>query len=214
LSETDLSQTDAPDTLPLFPLSTVLFPGGLLPLQVFETRYIDMVGRCMREGAPFGVVLLVEGREARREVDDPAPRFAAIGTRAHIVDFTQLQNGLLGITAQGGSRFRVLSASPRDDHLLVGRVETLPEAPSCSVPEEYGALVDILRQLLAHPEVNRLGIEVDLDDARAVVGRLAELLPLSPPLKQTLLELDDTVLALAELERAVHAMQAESSREA
>lgn len=207
-----MSATDAPETLPLFPLSTVLFPSGLLPLQIFETRYIDMVGRCMREGTPFGVVLLLEGREARRDAEDPAPRFAAIGTRAHIVDFTQLPNNLLGITAQGGSRFRVHAASPQEDHLLVGRIETLPEAPKCSVPEEFASLVDILRQLLAHPEVNRLGIEVDYGDARSVVGRLAELLPLSPPLRQSLLELDDPILALAELERAVHAMQAENAR--
>jgi len=200
------------EVLPLFPLSTVLFPGGLLPLQIFETRYTDMVGRCMREGTPFGVVLLVEGREARRDVDDPSPRFAAIGTRAHIVDFTQLQNGLLGITAQGGSRFKVSSASPQADHLLIGRVETLPEVPKAPVPEEFAGLVDILRQLLAHPEVNRLGIEVDFGDARSVGGRLADLLPLSPSLKQALLELDDPEMLLVELERAVHAMQAEADR--
>ena len=211
-----MSEHDAPEqgeTLPLFPLSTVLFPGGLLPLQIFETRYTDMVGRCMREGSPFGVVLLVEGREARRDAEEPAPRFAAIGTRAHIIDFTQLPNGLLGITAQGGSRFRVQSAAPQHDHLLIGRVETLPEPPNCAVPEEFASLVDILRQLLAHPEVNRLGIEVDFGDARSVAARLAELLPLSPTLKQALLELEDPILALAELERAVHAMQEESRRE-
>ena len=200
------------EVLPLFPLSTVLFPGGLLPLQIFETRYIDMIGRCMREGVPFGVVLLVEGREARRDARDPSPRFAAIGTRAHIIDFTQLQNGLLGITAQGGSRFKVSSASPQADHLLVGHVETLPDLPHISVPEEFSGLVEILRQLLAHPEVNRLGIEVDFDDARSVGGRLADLLPLSPSLKQALLELDDPEMLLVELERAVHAMQAEADR--
>lgn len=200
------------EILPLFPLSTVLFPGGLLPLQIFETRYIDMVGRCMREGTPFGVVLLVEGREARRDAGDPSPRFAAIGTRAHIIDFTQLQNGLLGITAQGGSRFKVNSASPQDDHLLVGRVETLPEVPKATVPDEFAGLVDILRQLLAHPEVNRLGIEVDFGDARSVGGRLADLLPLSPSLKQALLELDDPEMLLVEIERAVHAMQEEADR--
>lgn len=200
------------EVLPLFPLSTVLFPGGLLPLQIFETRYTDMIGRCMREGTPFGVVLLVEGREARRDAGDPSPRFAAIGTRAHIVDFTQLQNGLLGITAQGGSRFKVSSASPQADHLLVGHVETLPDLPHTSVPEEFSGLVEILRQLLAHPEVNRLGIEVDFDDARSVGGRLADLLPLSPSLKQALLELDDPEMLLVELERAVHAMQAEADR--
>lgn len=200
------------EVLPLFPLSTVLFPGGLLPLQIFETRYIDMIGRCMREGVPFGVVLLVEGREARRDAGDPSPRFAAIGTRAHIIDFTQLQNGLLGITAQGGSRFKVSSASPQADHLLVGHVETLPDLPHISVPEEFSGLVEILRQLLAHPEVNRLGIEVDFDDARSVGGRLADLLPLSPSLKQALLELDDPEMLLVELERAVHAMQAEADR--
>ena len=200
-------ETEQLTDLPLFPLSTVLFPGGVLPLQIFETRYVDMVRRCMRDGVPFGVVLLVEGREARRETDEAAPSFAAVGTLAHIVDFTQLPNGLLGITSQGGRRFRVDGAREQDDHLLVADVTLLEELPHASVPKEYAGLVDILEQLLAHPEVNRLGIQVDRDDARAVSGRLAELLPLSANRKQTLLELSDPLVALAELERSVQAMQ-------
>lgn len=195
--------------LPLFPLGTVLFPGGTLPLQIFEPRYLDLVKRCMREDAPFGVVLLREGAEAGRA--DAPPAIAPVGTEARIVDFTQLSNGLLGITSRGGPRFRVRRHRVADDGLIIGEVETLPEPAPLAVPEEYGALLEILRQLLEHPVVNRLGVEVDWDDARSVAGRLADLLPITPGLKQALLELDDPLMRLVELERVVQAMQEEEA---
>ena len=89
-------------TIPLFPLNTVLFPGGPLKLRIFEPRYVDMIGRCMREDTGFGVALIIEGVEA----GGPA-RTANVGTLARIVDFEQLKDGLLGITAHGGERFRI-----------------------------------------------------------------------------------------------------------
>lgn len=193
--------------LPLFPLGTVLFPGGTLPLQIFETRYVDLVKRCMRDGSPFGVVLILDGREARRDQGDQPPQIATVGTCARIVDFTELPNGLLGITARGEHRFRVLGAEEQHDHLLLGQVVELDDPPYAQVPAESEALVDILRQLLEHPEVNRLGIEADFEDARSVAGRLADLLPVDPRFKQNLLEQDDPLVCLAELERLVHAMQ-------
>lgn len=200
---------DAGAELPLFPLGTVLFPGGLMPLQIFETRYLDLVKRCMREERPFGVVLIREGSEASGSDDFP-PKIAGVGTRARIVDFTQLANGMLGITARGEDRFRLDSSRVQDDRLLVGEVTPLAEPEAVEVPDEYASLLEILQQLLEHPAVNRLGLEVDWEDARSVSGRLADLLPVSATLKQSLLELDDPILRLAELERVVHAMQEEA----
>lgn len=204
----------AADDVPLFPLGTVLFPDGLLPLQIFETRYIDMIRRCMRDSAPFGVVLIQDGRESRRSAGDQAPRIAEIGTLARIIDFTQLDNGLLGITARGERRFRVRATREQDDRLLIGTLDLLdepdPEEAPVPVPDEYATLIEILQQLVEHPAVNRLGITVEWEDARSVSGRLADLLPVSPQLKQGLLEVDDPIVRLAELERIVHAMQQEA----
>lgn len=198
------------DDVPLFPLGTVLFPDGLLPLQIFETRYLDMVRGCMRDGAPFGVVHIQEGRESRRAATDEAPRIASVGTLARIIDFTQLENGLLGITARGERRFRVRDSREQDDRLLLGSLQLLDEPDALPVPDEYATLIEILQQLVEHPAVNRLGISVDWDDARSVAGRLADLLPVSSQLKQGLLEVDDPLVRLAELERIVHAMQQEA----
>ncbi|MEE4361855.1 MAG: LON peptidase substrate-binding domain-containing protein [Pseudomonadales bacterium] len=208
--------TDSPaaaepeETFPLFPLGTVLFPGGLLPLQIFEPRYLDMVKRCMRDSSPFGIVFIREGREARQDGTETAPVIARVGTRARIVDFNQLPNGLLGIMVRGECRFRVLRTEEQRDRLLLGTVRSVPDLPRLPVPEEYDALVEILRQLLEHPSVNRLGIEVDWNDAASVAGRLTDLLPMIPGLKQALLEQDDPIVQLAELERIVHAMQEEA----
>lgn len=198
-------------TLPLFPLGTVLFPGGLLPLQIFETRYVDMVRRCMREGSPFGVVLILDGHEARKEAREGPPSIADIGTRARIVDFTELPNGLLGITARGEGRFRVLGTEEQADHLLLGQVVDLPDLPAADMPAESFALVEILKQLLEHPAVNQLGLEADLDDVGSVVGRLVDLLPVDPRFKQGLLEQQDPMICLAELERLIQTMQERAS---
>ena len=104
--------------LPLFPLNTVLFPDGLLPLRIFETRYVDMVGWCMREGSPFGVVPIRSGPEVGGVVEA-----AELGTSARIVDFSKLPDGLLGITCKGERKFRVLKLWQRPDGLNVGEVE-------------------------------------------------------------------------------------------
>ncbi len=206
-----IAGTDPAVTLPLFPLGTVLFPGGLLPLQIFETRYVDMVRRCMREGSPFGVVLILDGHEARQQVREGPPNIADIGTLARIVDFTELPNGLLGITARGEGRFRVLGTEEQADHLLLGRVVDLPAMPEAQMPAESFALVEILKQLLEHPAVNQLGLEADLEDVGSVVGRLADLLPVDPRFKQGLLEQQDPMICLAELERLIQTMQEQAS---
>ncbi len=183
--------SEAARELPLFPLGTVLFPGGPLPLRIFETRYVDLVRRCLREQASFGVVLIAEGREA----GGPA-RFVEVGTQAAIVDFDRLQDGLLGIRCHGGERFRVLETWRAADGLNLGRVQPLAPQPAVPVPAKFAHLVDVLRTVL--PELGELYASVPrhFEDAAWVGHRLAEVLPLAMPDKQALLELDDPVARL------------------
>ena len=112
-------------TLPLFPLSAVLFPGCMLDLQIFEARYLDMISRCMKQEQGFGVVCILDGAE----VGEAAAQFSAIGCEALIRDFQQLPNGLLGIRVEGGRRFRVQRARVLPDQLTLAEVEWLDEQP-------------------------------------------------------------------------------------
>ena len=122
--------------IPLFPLHTVLFPGGPLPLRIFETRYTDMVRRCMREQTPFGVVLIQEGDEAGEVATT-----ATVGCSARIVDFHTLQDGLLGIACVGERKFRVQRVWRANDGLNMGEVEWLPpEAAAAAARADYARL--------------------------------------------------------------------------
>lgn len=189
--------------LPLFPLHPVLFPGGKLPLQIFEPRYMDMVVRCMRDDEVFGVVLIRKGADARLSAAAEQPRIFDVGTEAHIVDFNQLSNGRLGIVVRGGRKFRIRSVREQDDHLLLARVEYLPEEPALGVGEEHRELVEILQELLKHPMIEKLGLDIEFADARSVGWRLAELLPIEPEIKQSLLKLQFPRERLQELTRLV-----------
>lgn len=189
--------------IPLFPLHPVLFPGGRLPLQIFEPRYLDMVVRCMRDAAPFGVVLIRRGADARLTPDATQPEIFDVGTEAEVVDFNQLSNGRLGIVVRGGRKFRVRRVREQDDHLLIGEVEILPDEPAVPVGAEHRELVDILRDLIQHPLIQKLGLEIAFDDARSVGWRLAELLPIEPEIKQSLLKLQWPRERLQELARLV-----------
>ena len=195
--------------IPLFPLNTVLFIDGQLPLRIFEPRYIDMVGRCMREQAGFGVVLIRAGQEARLQADAQQPSFCPVGTYAEITDFNQLPNGLLGIVSTGKRQFQVLSVRERADHLLRADVEFLPEEPEAPLPEEYRPLGDLLHRLLEHPVARQKYAEVpvDLSDARSVSWRLAELLPVEAEVKQALLVMASAQERLAALNRIVEQLQ-------
>lgn len=172
--------------IPLFPLNTVLFPGGPLPLRIFEPRYLDMVRHCMREGSAFGVVLIRAGGEV-----GAVARTADVGTSARIVDFSSLPDGLLGISCLGERRFRVLRRWRQDDGLNVGEVEWLADPAPTALPGETSFLSDLLRRVL--PELGEMYAHVPrrLDDAGWVGARLVEILPLSLGDKQLLLELDD-----------------------
>jgi Lon protease-like protein len=174
-------------TLPLFPLGTVLFPAGPLALRIFEPRYVDMIGRCMREGSGFAVVLLIEGVEA----GGGTLTTATIGTEARIVDFDRLEDGLLGLTCVGVGRLRIERAWREDDGLNVGEVVDLDADRPQPVPEDCAHLPAALRRL--YPDLGPLYEHVppSWDDAAWLGNRLAELAPLEPALKQGLLEMTD-----------------------
>ena len=173
--------------VPLFPLNTVLFPGGPLPLRIFEARYLDMIGRCMKDDSPFGVVLIRAGGETGpAEIHD-------IGTLARIVDWYQGSDGLLGVTARGEQRFRVLSSHRERDGLNVGEVEILPAESEVPLPDEYRPMATILSGVL--DDLGRLYEDLDrrLDDAGWVTNRFVEILPIDLAEKQLCLEQSDPV---------------------
>lgn len=170
--------------IPLFPLNTVLFPGGPLRLRIFEPRYVDMVGRCMREQQGFGVVLIREGGET-----GPA-EFQEIGTLARIVDFNRLPEGLLGLETIGGERFRVRAHRRQSDGLDVGEVEWLGLDPPSELPDEYAHLAPLLEGLLSQLDDAYRHVERSPRDAAWVGYRLAEVLPLTAASRQFCLELE------------------------
>ena len=181
------------DTTPLFPLKTVLFPGGVLPLRIFEPRYVDMIGRCMKEPQKFGVLLIVEGSET-----GPA-RTAGIGTLAEIVDWHQEADGLLGIVAAGRERFRLERSSRRPDGLYVGRIETFPAEEPQPLPARHRYLAKLLRQVLPRLGPYAGHLDEDYADASWVSYRLAEVLPLTLEARQECLEMDDPLARLDRL---------------
>jgi len=181
--------------MPLFPLGSVLFPGGRLHLRIFEPRYLDMVRECTRYGTGFGVCLILEGTE----VGDPATP-AAVGTMARITDFHRGEDGLLGIVAEGGARFRVARSRARADGLLRGDVELWPDEAELPVPVEFALLQSILERLVEVMAPHWQNVpRSSYDDASWVGLRLAELLPLDVRERQHMLELTDPVQRLAEL---------------
>lgn len=186
--------TDTPGTsteeLALFPLNTVLFPGGPLPLRIFEPRYVDMVRACLREERGFGVVLIRGGSEI-----GPA-QFEAIGTLARIVDFHALADGLLGLTTLGERRFRVRTHQCRRDGLHVGQVQWLEIESPQPLPAEYQHLPAILETLLREAPELYAHLERRPDDVSWVSCRLAELLPLTLSSRQFCLELQDPLQRL------------------
>jgi len=178
------------NSIALFPLNIVLFPDGPLPLRIFETRYVDMVRRCMRETQAFGVVLIREGSEV-----GPAETFD-VGTLAKIVDFHQLSDGLLGLSCVGQQRFRIRSRARQTDGLNLAEVDGLTPEPTVAVPARHTRLAELLKSVL--PQLGEVyeGFDMRLDDAAWVGHRLAEILPIPLTDKQMCLELDDPIRRL------------------
>ncbi len=173
--------------LALFPLHMVLFPGGLLPLRIFETRYVDMVRTCMRTSANFGVVLIRAGNEV-----GPAQVFE-VGTAASIVDFNQLADGFLGISCLGTQRFRIKTGSVQADGLNLASVEWLNAEPALSIPARHAPLAELLEAVLPRLGEGYANMEMMLEDAAWVGHRLAEILPIPLAQKQYCLEMDDPI---------------------
>ena len=189
--------------MPLFPLDAVLFPGGLLPLRIFEPRYVDMVRRCLRSEEAFGVVLIHEGTDISTAVST-----AGIGTSARIVDFQPLSDGLLGILGRGERRFRVITHGVQADGLHIAQVEWLPGPAAIDMPQEYQPMVPVLRQVMASLGNVARFIEPHYEDPDWVSNRFAELLPIDRLTQQRLLEMDDALARLRLLAPLVDAGKA------
>ncbi|MCG8324997.1 MAG: LON peptidase substrate-binding domain-containing protein [Thiotrichales bacterium] len=195
------------NNIPLFPLNTVLFPEGLLPLRIFEPRYLDMVSECLKTKTGFGVCLISQGHEV-----GGAASIHDIGTLAGIIDFQSRDDGLLGITVEGSRRFRVLSTTVSQNQLLRADVELLDHQEDLALPVEYQLLSDMLRQIL-----EKFGLEFKdeherFSDPYWIGSRLAELLPLELPDRQTLLEMDQPVDRLGYLQDLIAGMDIEDQQ--
>jgi Lon protease-like protein len=173
--------------LPVFPLKTVLFPEGVLPLKVFEQRYIDMTKACLREKRPFGICLITVGEE----VGAPA-QFANIGTLARIADWDMPQLGILHVATRGEQRFEVQSHVVADNGLATAEVALLDVEPHFAVAPEHKPLARLLESLIARIGDGHFPSEKRFDDASWVSYRLAEILPLKLSIKQSMLEINDS----------------------
>ena len=191
--------TMLPEPLPLFPLNTVLFPGALLGLKVFEARYLDLVSECLRRGQPFGVICLRQGTEAGHS---KAPvQLEEVGVLAHIDDVDAEQPGILRLRCIGGQRFRIIgAATQRDNGLWQASAEIIdadpPRTPGPAVMQTVSALAEAIKKLQSQNKAP-FAPPYRLDDAGWVANRWCELLPVSLAAKQKLMELDDPVIRLS-----------------
>lgn len=192
--------------LSLFPLSVTLLPYGRMPLQVFEQRYLELVKTSMRSGEGFGIVRIERGAEVS---PTSLPTLAAMGSVASIVDWDQLDNGLLGITVQGGLRFRPSNLWREDSGLIRAEVELLPELEKVAMIEAWEPMRTVLEGLQAHPHVERIGLPIDFDDAWQVAFSLVQLLPVDEELKVELLEQESVEAVMRELDLILNALAGE-----
>jgi len=181
--------------IPLFPLNTVLYPGGPLPLRVFEPRYLDMVSKSMKTNTPIGVVLIKNGNEV-----GPAPEIYDVGTISEISYWHKRSDGILGITLTGTQRFRIKDIQVNNSQLITADVELIANLDSVAVDDENKYLSAILEKILEHLDPPFKTIERKLDDAEWLSARLLELLPADLSVKQTLLECNDVVERLAKID--------------
>ena len=199
------------NSLPLFPLGTVLFPGGLLPLQIFEVRYLDMIKKCHKAGAPFGVVSLTAGSEVRKPDVSSQPGgdgfstevFHHVGTLATITEITSPQPGLLVIRCVGTQRFEITHREKLKHGLWVGNVTRLDDDQTVQIPDDLTDVANALSKLIQ--SLQSRGVQTaqmpllqpyQLDDCGWVANRWCELLPILPELKQRLMALDNPLLRL------------------
>jgi Lon protease-like protein len=183
-------------SVPIFPLKTVLFPAALLPLRIFEVRYVDMARECLRDSSPFGVCLIKEGEE----VGTPAVP-ERIGCLARIADCDAEELGVLKVRAEGLERFRIVSSEVSKSGLIVAEVEALAQEPQAPEAPGLADCAGFLRKAIAAIGVERFAEPLRFEDATWVGFRVAEILPLRNDVKQKLLELTDATLRLAVLQK-------------
>ena len=194
-----------PTEIPLFPLGTVLFPGGLLPLKVFEARYLDLISTCLRERRPFGVVALLGGREVRANaranepVSREAVRFEPIGTLAELIDVDSAQQGILTVRCRGTQRFELSASRQQADGLWLGDAQVLADdaalAPEPALQESARSLATAIETLRLQ-DVEPFFAPHRLDDAGWVANRWCEILPIPHDARQKLMALPDPMLRL------------------
>lgn len=177
--------------IPIFPLHSVLFPNGTLPLRIFEPRYLEMVSSCMKTEQGFGICLIRSGSEVGK-----AAETYETGTLSEISYFNKQSDGLLGITASGKQRFHIVSTEVQPNQLTIAQVELIPNEKSCPIPDKYNAAVLILKRIFENLGYPFAKIEKHYDDASWVGSRLAEFLPISLEQKQYLLQLTDPLQRL------------------
>lgn len=182
--------------IPLFPLKTVLFPGSILPLKVFEQRYLDMAAACLKNDTPFGICLIANGDEVGGTAK-PHP----VGTLASIGDWEMEQLGILMITAKGGRRFRILESRSDDNHLLQATVELIVETGPTPLPPERERLLPLLQRVVNDLGKERMPEPHRFNEAEWVGYRITEVLPIQNLAKQKLLELEDPLARLEILEK-------------
>jgi Lon protease-like protein len=196
-------------SLPLFPLGTVLYPGGLLPLRIFEVRYLDMIGKCHKTGAPFGVVALTQGSEVRKAGDSPSDdgfaseSFHTVGTLATITSYSVPQPGLMVIRCSGAQRFEIFSHEKLKHGLWIADVTRLDDDQVVQVPDDLRGAANALGKLIKSLQerdipADQMPLEppYHLDDCGWVANRWCELLPMPVELKQRLMELDNPLVRL------------------
>jgi Lon protease-like protein len=198
-------------SLPLFPLGTVLFPGGLLPLQIFEVRYLDMIAKAYKAGAPFGVVLLSQGTEVRKPDTAPAPNagtfapevFQQVGTLASITHFENPQAGLILIQCVGTQRFEVTRSERLRHGLWIADVRCREADYTVDIPADLQGAANALQQLIENikqrnPQANASPVQEPyrFNDSGWVANRWCELLPIPPDLRQKLMSLDNPLVRL------------------
>jgi Lon protease-like protein len=189
-----------PHSLPLFPLRTVLFPGGHLPLKIFEQRYIDMAKACLAENRPFGVCLITQGDEVAVP-QGAAPSIAMVGTLARITDWDMPQLGILHVATIGSARFRIRDHATAAKGLVVGNVTAIPDEPALPLPEAFEPLARLLELIATRVGPQNFPAERNYEDASWVGYRLAELLPLPLTIKQSMLEINDAGVRLKVLQQ-------------
>lgn len=189
-----------PIELPLFPLKTVLFPGGMLPLRIFEQRYIALAKACVRDERPFGVCLITRGDEVAHDPAVP-PEIALVGTQATITSWDMPELGILHVIAVGGERFQVRSRRVEADGLVVAAASRIPAEPSAALATRFEPLAKLLELVAARVAPHQFPETRAYDDASWVGYRLAEVLPLPLSIKQGMLEINDSDMRLTLLQK-------------